>query len=61
MSSEVARSSDPEATQIRLTDDYDVLYWTARLYCTASQLRAAVAAVGTREADVRLYLTQAQH
>ena len=61
MSAEVARSTDPQAPQIRLTDDYDVLYWTARLYCTASQLRAALAAVGTREAHVRLYLRDGEH
>ncbi len=58
MISEVAPSTSPEASHINLTDDYDVLYWTARLYCTASQLRAAVAAVGTREADVRMYLLE---
>jgi hypothetical protein len=61
MSGEAARSTEPEASQIRLTDDYDVLYWTARLYCTASQLRNAIAAVGSREVDVRLYLRETEH
>jgi hypothetical protein len=61
MNHELARSTEPEASQIRLDDDYDVLYWTARLYCTASQLRAAVAAVGPRETDVRVYLRETEH
>jgi hypothetical protein len=61
MNRELARSPEPEAFQIRLDDDYDILYWTARLYCTASQLRAAIAAVGPREIDVRVYLRDIAH
>ena len=54
-------SAATDGPRISLTADDEILYWTARLHCTARQLRDAVAAVGTRVGDVQVYLRELIH
>lgn len=52
------RTEADRETRIDLTQDYEVIYWTARLGCSTRRLREAVAAVGPRMCDVIAYLRQ---
>jgi hypothetical protein len=61
MTSESEQTNLPDGSRINVDADYEILYWTARLHCTARQLREAVAAVGTRVGDVRAYLRELTH
>jgi hypothetical protein len=41
---------------VDLSKASSIAHWTKKLYCTEAQLQAAVAIVGTREADIRKQL-----
>ena len=48
----------PQMTRINLEEDYELVYWTARLGCTSRQLREAVRAVGPVVSNVIAWLRE---
>jgi hypothetical protein len=48
----------PGRDRINTGHDVEVRYWTARLGCTAEELRAAVRVVGNSIARVRAYVAR---
>lgn len=49
-----------DASRVNLSQPHEVSYWTKALGCTAAQLRAAVAAVGTSAAKIREHLAKSK-
>jgi len=56
MSRVVSAGRVPGPDRINTGRDYEVRYWTARLGCTAEELRTAIRVVGNSIARVRAYL-----
>jgi len=46
----------PKEALVKLDEDYELIYWTARLGCTSRALREAVRVVGPRVSDVVAWL-----
>jgi len=47
----------PGPDRINTARDFEMRYWTARLGCTADELRAAIRVVGNSIARVRAYVS----
>jgi len=51
----------PGRDRINTGRDYEIRYWTARLGCTAEELRMAIRIVGNSIARVREYVAGHRH
>ena len=50
------RNGEPERSEVNVHDAEERSFWTARLACTETELRHAVAAVGTDPSHVAAWL-----
>jgi hypothetical protein len=50
-----------DRARINVNEDYELRGWSEKFGVTPDQLRDAVAAVGTRAADVEAHLNQQSH
>ena len=56
MSDDKTKTGGQDRTRISLTEPYEVRDWSKKFGVTADELKAAVAKVGTKAADVEAHL-----
>ena len=56
---ELRELSRVDRALVNINEGYEVRYWMGRFRCTAAQLLAAIAAVGTKREWVKAYLKRA--
>jgi hypothetical protein len=60
MADDKSKTGKSDRDRINTSEDYEVRYWSKKFSCTATELVAAVKAVGPMATDVQAYLNGKQ-
>jgi hypothetical protein len=58
MADDKSKAGPADRAQINVNEDHELRYWTAKLKCTTTELKAAVAAVGVMADKVEAHLNR---